>query len=123
MYCVYCRVMWEITYRECQKHATKTATAPDYTDEEIAEGKRTKCPLCLTKRVIEALQEEVEAYLVNLLKDANLLAIHSQRVTFSPQISSWQGEYTGTRIGMSQTTQTKCETRMSQSYMLYFILY
>ena len=34
---------------------------------------------------VEALHEAAESYLVNLLKDANLLAIHARRVTIQPR--------------------------------------
>ena len=61
------------------------AEAPDLTDKELEEGKRTKCPLWWTKGVIEALYEGAEAYMVKLLEDANLLAIHAWRITLQPQ--------------------------------------
>ena len=35
--------------------------------------------------VILALQESVEAYLVGLLEDSNLCAIHAKRVTIMPK--------------------------------------
>ena len=83
--CAYLRLVKEITYWEFQKHFGKTATALDYTEEEIKEGKGTKCPLHWTKVLIEALHEGTETYLVTLMEDANLLAIHAWRVTLQPQ--------------------------------------
>ena len=74
----------EITNREFQKHFGRTATAPDHTEEEIKEGKGTKCPLHWMKGVIEASHEGAEAYLVTLMEGTNLLAIHAQRVTLQP---------------------------------------
>ena len=66
------------------KYKNKWATAPDYTDEELKEGKVMKCPLHWTKGAIEALHEGSEAYMVSLLEDANLLAIHARRITVQP---------------------------------------
>ena len=79
------RLVKEITYREFQKHHKKRATAPDYTDEELKEGKSTKCPLRWTKGAIEALHEGAEDYLTTLMEDANLLAIHACRITVQPR--------------------------------------
>ena len=67
------------------KYKNKQATAPDYTDDELKEGKVTKCPLRWTKGAIEALHEGSEAYMVSLLEDANLLAIHARRITVQPR--------------------------------------
>ena len=66
------------------KYHKKRATAPDYTDDELKEGKVTKCPLWWTKGAIEALHEGTEAYMVSLMEDANLLAIHARRITVQP---------------------------------------
>ena len=41
--------------------------------------------LCWQKNAILAIQEAAEAYLVNLLQDANLCAIHAKRVTIMPK--------------------------------------
>ena len=79
------RLVKEITYRESQKYHRKRATAPDYMEEELAEGRKNKCPLCWTKGAIEALHEGVEDYLITLLEDANLLAIHARQVTVQPR--------------------------------------
>ena len=54
---------------------------PDLTDKELEEEKSTKCPLRWTKGPIEALHEGAEAYMVRLLEDMNLLAIHAWRIT------------------------------------------
>ena len=42
------------------------------------------CP-CWAKRAIEAIHEAAEAYLICLMEDANLLAIHARRVTLQPR--------------------------------------
>ena len=84
MYFVYFRLVREIMFREHKKHFNKRATALDLTEEELGEGKRNKCPLCWMKGAIEALHEGAEAYMVSLLEDANLLAIHARRITLQP---------------------------------------
>ena len=66
------------------KYHKRRATASDYTDEELKEGKVTKCPLQWTKGAIDALHEGTEAYMVMLMEDANLLAIHARRTTLQP---------------------------------------
>ena len=68
-----------------KKHASKRARAPDLMDQEIEEGQRNICPLRWTKGALEALQEAVEAYIMALMEDANLLAIHARRYTLQPR--------------------------------------
>ena len=85
MYLVYFRLVKEITFREHQKYMSKKATAPDLTEDELKAGKVNKCPLCWTKGAIKALHEGSEAYMVQLLEDANLLAIHARRITLQPR--------------------------------------
>ena len=41
---------------------------------------------------ILALQESAEAFLVGLLEDSNLCAIHAKRVTIMPKAYSWHDE-------------------------------
>ena len=81
---IYSRLVKEITYRKVMKYKNKRATAPDYTDEELKEGKVTKCPLHWTKGAIDVLHEGAEVYMVTLMEDANLLAIHARDVTVQP---------------------------------------
>ena len=47
------------------------------TNKQIAPGERNVCPMRWTKGVVEALHKGAEAYMTELLKDANLLAIHA----------------------------------------------
>ena len=59
--------------------------APNLTDVELKKGKSTPCPMRWQKKVLDALHEGTEAYMVWVMGDANLLAIHAQRVTIQPQ--------------------------------------
>ena len=62
-----------------------TPEPPVITDAEYEAGGFVKCPLHWTKGAMEALHEASEAYLVGLLEDANLIAIHACRVTLQPR--------------------------------------
>ena len=44
----------------------------------------------VTPTMVMALQEAAEVYLVQLLEDSNLCAIHAKRVTIQPKDISWQ---------------------------------
>ena len=44
-----------------------------------------KCDLCFQVPAVAALQEVAEAYLIGLLEDVNLVAIHAKRVTIMPK--------------------------------------
>ena len=79
------RLVKEITYREAMKNKKESPTGPDYTEEELEAGRRNKYPLHWTKGALEVLHEGVEDYLVTLLEDANLLAIHARQVTVQPR--------------------------------------
>ena len=48
---------------------------PKLTDEELKKGKKMLCPL----------HEGAEAFMVGMLEDAHLLAIHTLQVTLQPQ--------------------------------------
>ena len=50
-----------------------------------AENIHNKCPVRWSKGAIEALHTGTEAYMVGLLEDSNLLAIHAHRVTLQPR--------------------------------------
>ena len=51
---------------------------------EIAQN-LTKADICFQSGAIMALQEASEAYLVGLLEDSNLCAVHAKRVTIMPK--------------------------------------
>ena len=44
-----------------------------------------KCPVRWTRQALKALHKGAEAYMVSLLEDANLLAIHARRITLQPR--------------------------------------
>ena len=68
-----------------EKHASRRAIAPNLTEQQLEGGQRNVCPLRWTKGALEALHEATEAYIMNLMEDANLLAIHACRYTLQPQ--------------------------------------
>ena len=62
-------------------------TPPVVTNEDWKRGCviTQKCPMRWAKGGIEALHEAAENYLVGLLTDANILAIHARRVMVQPR--------------------------------------
>ena len=58
---------------------------PDLTDEQLAAGERMVCPFHWQKKILDALCEGTESYMVGLMENANLLAIHV----------SWRSSYQG----------------------------
>ena len=46
-------------------------------DEQIEVGKRNVCLMRWTKGAVEALHKGTETYMMELIEDANLLAIHA----------------------------------------------
>ena len=54
------------------------------TDAELKKGKQNACPLQWQKKALDALLEGAEAYMVGVMVDTNLLAIHAWRVTVQP---------------------------------------
>ena len=57
---------------------------PDLTKEELKKGKSKPCPLHWQKEAVDALHERAESFMVGIMEDANLLAIHAWRVTVQP---------------------------------------
>ena len=54
--------------------------------EELTEAEKERCFVPQwTVGAVDALHEASEDYLVTLLEDANLLAIHAKRVTLQPR--------------------------------------
>ena len=58
---------------------------PTLSKAELKKGKSNPCPLCWHKKVVDALHKGVEAFMVGIMEDANLLAIHAWWVTVQPQ--------------------------------------
>ena len=56
----------------------------DPTQLTRAEGEKAFCP-CWAKGAVDALHEASENYLVGMMEDANLLAIHAKRFTIQPR--------------------------------------
>ena len=59
--------------------------APTVTDKRYKKGVYIACPLRWQRSALECLHEGAEAYMVSLLKDTNLLAIHAKRITLQPR--------------------------------------
>ena len=78
------RLIKEITYREFQRYNGNLPTAPVISDVDYESGTVVKCPMRWTKGALKALHEAAENYMVGLMEDANLLAIHARRVTLQP---------------------------------------
>ena len=54
-------------------------------DVQIEVGERNVCLIRWTKGAVEALHEGTEAYMTVLMEDANLLALHAERITVQPR--------------------------------------
>ena len=55
------------------------------------------------KKAIEALQEATEHYMVELFRDSNLLAIHADRKTITPEDLQLAARIKGKRMREQQT--------------------
>ena len=75
----------EVSYREFQKHHRVDPEPPVISYKAYKAGSFIKCPLRWTQGAIEAIHEGAESYMISLLEDANLLAIHARRITVQPQ--------------------------------------
>ena len=85
IYLLLSRLVKEITYREFRRVHTQCITPPVITNKEYKKGTYVACPLKWQRSALECLHEVSEAYLVSLLKDANLLAIHARHITLQPR--------------------------------------
>ena len=75
----------EVSYREFQKHHGIDPEPPAISYKAYKAGSFIKCPLCWTRGAIKAIHEGAESYMISLLEDANLLAIHTRRITVQPR--------------------------------------
>ena len=90
-----CRLVREISFRESARYKSSFKyrgpqpaskwDAPDISDRQLEGGLVNKCPLRWAQSAIEALHQAAEDYLVTVMEDANLLAIHARRVTLQPR--------------------------------------
>ena len=62
----------------------KGETEIDPTQLTRAEGEKAFCP-CWAKGAVDAIHKASENYLVGMMEDANLLAIHAKRFTIQPR--------------------------------------
>ena len=90
MYQIHCNVYFfrlikEITRREYERLHGRNVEAPQLTEEELKKERKTPCPLYWQKKAVDALHKGAEAFMVGIMEDANLLAIHAWRVTLQPQ--------------------------------------
>ena len=71
-----------ISIREWRRYKQKATINP----EELSDRQKETCYVPRwSKGALDALHEGAEDYLVTLLEDANLLAIHARRVTVQPR--------------------------------------
>ena len=75
----------EVSYREFHKQRDEDPEPPEISDRAYETGSYIKCPLRWAWGAIEALHEGAESYMISLLEDANLLAIHARRITVQPR--------------------------------------
>ena len=68
--------------REWRRRTGETEIDP--TQLTRAEGEKAFCPRW-AKGAVDALHEAAESYLVGMMEDANLLAIHAKRYTIQPR--------------------------------------
>ena len=79
------RLIKEVTIRDFNKW-NDLPPPPEVMADQWKRGCVTtqKCPMRWAKGAIEPIHEAVEKYLVGLLTDANILAIHARRITVQP---------------------------------------
>ena len=79
---VFFRLVKHISMREWRRKSGEKEIDP--TKLSKAEGETAFCPLW-AKGAVDALHEVAESYLVGMMEDANLLAIHAKRFTIQPR--------------------------------------
>ena len=78
----YFRLVKHISMREWRRRKGEVEIDP--TKLTKAEGETAFCPRW-AKGAVDALHEASESYLVGMMEDANLLAIHAKRYTIQPR--------------------------------------
>ena len=80
--CIYSRMIKHISIREWRRMKKMATINP----EELSNAEKERCFVPRwTVGAVDALHEASEDYLVTLLEDANLLAIHARHVTLQPR--------------------------------------
>ena len=79
---VFFRLIKHISMHEWRRRTGETEIDP--TKLSKAEGEKAFCP-CWAQGGVDALHEAAESYLVGMMEDANLLAIHAKRFTIQPR--------------------------------------
>ena len=74
----------EVLCREFMKHHDNDPEPPRINDKAYKAGSFIKCPLRWTQGAIKAIHEGAKSFMVSLLENANLLAIHAKRFTVQP---------------------------------------
>ena len=75
----------EVSYREFHRHHGDDPQPPEISKRAYKAGSFIKCPLHWARGAIDAIHEGAELYMISLLEDANLLAIHARRITVQPR--------------------------------------
>ena len=81
------------------KHHDDDPEPPRISNKAYKAGSFIKCPLRWTQGAIEAIHEGAESYMISLLEDANLLAIHARRITVQPRDIQLARRIEGSRTG------------------------
>ena len=76
------RLVKHISMREWRRITKEAEIDPQRLTR--AEGEKAFCPRW-AKGAVDALHEAAEHYLIGMMEDANLLAIHAQRYTIQPR--------------------------------------
>ena len=79
---VFFRLIKHISMHEWRRRTGETEIDP--TKLSKAEGEKAFCPYW-AQGGMDALHEAAESYLVGMMEDANLLAIHAKRFTIQPR--------------------------------------
>ena len=79
---IFFRLIKHISMCEWRRRKGETEINPEQLTK--AEGEKAFCPRW-AKGAVDALHEASESYLVGMMEDANLLAIHAKRYTIQPR--------------------------------------
>ena len=104
-----------ISIQEWRRYHSKEIISP----EELSNKAKEQCFVPhWTMGAIDVLHEGAEDYLITLMEDANLRAIHARCITIQPRDIQLVGGFVVTRTGTSCLTQ---HNFMGGSIILYFL--